>query len=163
MSMCFYCGESKSPTDFYKDPKKHTRCKECWRAYTRINNRKHYLKKKEKHNTRTKKWYQENKHKWKEYHANRIKNSDYKKKERARQQARRAVKKGIIKKENCSSCNSPISELHHENYSKPLEVIWLCRPCHGRKHVEQKPNRHQPYKPCPMCNGSGKILNKYSD
>ena len=23
---------------------------------------------------------------------------------------------------------------HHENYGKPLEVIWLCMSCHGRLH-----------------------------
>jgi len=27
---------------------------------------------------------------------------------------------------------------HHENYDKPLEVWWLCDPCHKERHVEIK-------------------------
>ncbi len=47
-----------------------------------------------------------------------------------------ALKKGKISKpENCSVCNSKPSriEAHHTDYSRPLEVIWLCTRCH-RKH-----------------------------
>lgn len=53
----------------------------------------------------------------------------------ARRKANRAVKKGILinpgKCENCPS-TGPLQK-HHDDYSKPLEVRWLCVPCHGAK------------------------------
>ncbi len=42
-----------------------------------------------------------------------------------------ARKKGVLKKEPCSVCGNPNSEAHHSNYSRPLEVTWLCRKHHG--------------------------------
>jgi hypothetical protein len=54
--------------------------------------------------------------------------------------ARRAVDTAIqsgrlIRPETCSACGShaPI-EAHHPDYSKPLEVVWLCNPCHVEVH-----------------------------
>lgn len=42
------------------------------------------------------------------------------------------LKKGHIKKpDKCEKCNEEKKlEGHHMDYSKPLEVIWVCRPCH---------------------------------
>lgn len=37
-----------------------------------------------------------------------------------------AVRSGKIKKEPCIKCGDPNSQGHHEDYSKPYEVIWLC-------------------------------------
>jgi len=43
------------------------------------------------------------------------------------------IRKGKIKKgTHCSECYSTkYVEAHHEDYSKPLEVVWLCKSCHG--------------------------------
>jgi hypothetical protein len=48
-----------------------------------------------------------------------------------------AVRSGkIIKPEECSECHQILRRIdaHHEDYSKPLEVVWLCHKCHMRLH-----------------------------
>lgn len=45
-----------------------------------------------------------------------------------------AVKKGIIKRKPCIICKNPKALAHHPNYSKPLEVIWLCPVHHKEIH-----------------------------
>jgi len=51
-----------------------------------------------------------------------------------------AIKGNILKRpENCSICFKECkAEAHHEDYLKPLEVIWVCRSCHGKKHRKIK-------------------------
>ncbi len=34
----------------------------------------------------------------------------------------------------CIECGSPQSDAHHDDYSKPLDVIWLCRAHHMARH-----------------------------
>lgn len=59
------------------------------------------------------------------------------KKIRARKILQTAVKVGhMIRPSNCEKC-SKLSEriqAHHNDYDKPLEVIWLCKICHSHKH-----------------------------
>lgn len=55
----------------------------------------------------------------------------------ARVKASRAAKKGILTKTPCA-CGSTATEGHHEDYSKPLEVVWMCRQCHCALHAERK-------------------------
>jgi hypothetical protein len=45
-----------------------------------------------------------------------------------------ALKRGKIKKQNCVKCGCPDSQMHHSDYSRPLDVTWLCRPCHLAEH-----------------------------
>lgn len=47
----------------------------------------------------------------------------------------------ILKPEKCSMCGKETKELefHHSDYAKPLEGIWVCKPCHGvadKKRIE---------------------------
>lgn len=54
---------------------------------------------------------------------------------RARLKARRMYKKLGIKVDICSNCNKKkICIKHHHDYSKPLEVIFLCNSCHSLLH-----------------------------
>lgn len=56
---------------------------------------------------------------------------------RARELVQRAVKSGaLIRPERCSRCNREGKITgHHPDYSKPLDVIWLCHPCHAQEHM----------------------------
>jgi hypothetical protein len=33
-------------------------------------------------------------------------------------------------------CGEPKVHAHHEDYSRPLDVTWLCQKCHVQRHVE---------------------------
>lgn len=58
----------------------------------------------------------------------------YPEKYQARQKVRIAVRGGHLKKLNCEKCGENKTEAHHEDYSKPLDVIWLCKKCHTKLH-----------------------------
>lgn len=47
---------------------------------------------------------------------------------------REAVKYGRIKKEPCVICGDETAQGHHKDYSKPLDVVWLCSEHHGAVH-----------------------------
>jgi len=47
-----------------------------------------------------------------------------------------AIKKGVLIKMPCIRCGEQKSLAHHEDYDKPLEVMWLCQPCHKQRHKE---------------------------
>lgn len=87
----------------------------------------------------TKKWRSENPERWLEIQRKWQKeNSD---KLRCHQKLRYAVQNGYVLKSTicqfCGATDTPI-EGHHQDYSKPLEVMWLCDPCHKRLHVQQR-------------------------
>jgi ribosomal protein S27AE len=49
-----------------------------------------------------------------------------------------AIKKGKLVRLPCVRCGNQKSVAHHEDYDKPLEVMWLCQPCHKQRHKELK-------------------------
>jgi hypothetical protein len=51
------------------------------------------------------------------------------------------VKRGKIIKAPCEICGSERSEAHHIDYTKPLEVHWLCRDHHLELHQAMKSNQ----------------------
>lgn len=49
--------------------------------------------------------------------------------------ANRAIRSGLIeRKKSCEECGAKNVRLekHHEDYSKPLEFLFLCCKCHGK-------------------------------
>lgn len=55
---------------------------------------------------------------------------------RARHKLRYAVRKGRLVRQPCERCGATPTHAHHHDYSKPLDVRWLCRRCHRMEHPE---------------------------
>lgn len=75
----------------------------------------------------------------------------------ARRKVNFHVRKGWLKKPDaCERCGA-IAKLDgsHDDYDKPLEVEWLCRPCHGAKDRKYNPIDPPAYK---LASGDGVIL-----
>ena len=48
-----------------------------------------------------------------------------------------AIRSGRLKKEACEVCNITGNvEAHHPDYSKPLDVKWLCVRHHNDEHIK---------------------------
>lgn len=59
-------------------------------------------------------------------------------KKRAHQAVDRALRRGdLVKPDACEECGG-VNRLHghHDDYSRQLEVRWLCVPCHWAVHME---------------------------
>lgn len=71
---------------------------------------------------------------------------DPKKDKAASHKVEKALRSGrLIRSANCERCGEPDKPAkngrsglagHHEDYSKPLEVVWLCQRCHVERHKE---------------------------
>lgn len=60
---------------------------------------------------------------------------EQRRKDRARSYANTYLRRGKLQRQPCAKCGSQESQMHHEDYSKPLEVKWLCRHCHLLGHM----------------------------
>lgn len=110
MNICTVCGQKKPESEFHKEPRipkgRAAACRLCIKEKSRG-----------KH------------HSGGSYARDPIK-------ERARGRVRDAIRHGkITKPGTCQLCNKEtpahLLDGHHHDYSKPLEVKWLCRSCHG--------------------------------
>jgi hypothetical protein len=150
---CFKCGIEKPLEEFYKHKQMGdghlNKCKECTKsdvknhrnddryrekvlAYDRERGRS--TERKEINAARSRKMrgsesYIESQKRW---------NSTNIEKKRAHLKVRRAVQAGKIIKHACAVCGNPKSEGHHEDYSKPLDVVWLCKQHHAEVHRKYK-------------------------
>jgi len=71
------------------------------------------------------------------YDSNKLQRERCPEKHKAHQAVKRALRNGTLVKSPCS-CGVEEVVAHHEDYSKPLEVIWICRKCHTKLHVKRK-------------------------
>lgn len=60
-----------------------------------------------------------------------------------------AKRNGTLRPQPCEGCATTVRvHAHHEDYSKPLVVRWLCHACHMRTHCPNpKPTRVGHYGP----------------
>lgn len=67
----------------------------------------------------------------------------YPERRRAYARVRHALDAGRLQKPNrCESCGAEaLLSGHHEDYSRPLDVRWLCRRCHHRADKEKSDGR----------------------
>lgn len=141
MKNCFKCGKAKPPSEFYRHPRMADgylgKCKVCTRADSEARRKKKeqepgwMAKEAARHRAKTlanppqvtaekRLEYQ------KRYRAK------YPEKTRARQQAKRALAAGKIMRIPCH-CGQP-GEMHHPDYTRPLDVVWLCDEHHKLSH-----------------------------
>jgi hypothetical protein len=45
------------------------------------------------------------------------------------------LKRGEIERGLCLLCGGEKVEAHHNDYTKPLDIIWLCSECHQWLHA----------------------------
>lgn len=58
----------------------------------------------------------------------------YPEKRRAHSAVSNAIRDGRMKREPCEVCGDKKSHAHHDDYSKPLDVRWLCQKHHTEHH-----------------------------
>lgn len=119
---CSVCKNEKQTNEFYLSDL--YRCKECNRETQRLRRKSGLV-------TIDKKKRTESVRNWrKKYPERRI----------ARYKLTSRLNRNLIDKpNNCSVCNENKKlEAHHEDYSKPYDVIWCCRTCHGKLDVKRR-------------------------
>jgi hypothetical protein len=53
---------------------------------------------------------------------------------RAKHAVKNAIRTGVLTRGACVVCGDPNSQGHHADYSKPIDVVWLCRKHHDEEH-----------------------------
>lgn len=149
---CKLCGLSAPQVEFYKGV--NSRCKECHKEQVRLNRAENaeqyrlYEKmrfKRDPHRSEANKAYAKT-DKGKASHAAAVakRNRNNPVKRAANIILGNAVRDGkVIKLAECSRClKTPLRRNlhgHHHDYSKPLDVEWICVECHGLEHHGEAP------------------------
>ena len=55
-------------------------------------------------------------------------------KNRARILCKTAIESGKLVRQPCEKCGEARTDAHHDDYTMPLNVRWLCKKCHGIEH-----------------------------
>ena len=135
MKTCFKCNIQKPLTEFYKHNAADgflNKCRSCTKKDSTENRNKNIEKVREYDRERGK-----NPHrKQARVEINRAWRNEDKRRVKCHSAVSQAIKSGELVRSPCIRCNDVNSLAHHEDYDKPLEVIWLCQPCHKQRHKE---------------------------
>lgn len=122
---CFKCGAEKPLTEFYVHPQmgdgRLNKCKACTRKDVREN-------------------YSANADYYRAYDRERGYRPSDPLHAVARRKVRDAIAAGTLTRLPCEvggDCHGRI-EAHHDDYSKPLDVRWLCKKHHAEVHTQQE-------------------------
>ena len=135
---CHACGQTLSVSNFYNNKSRydglHSECKECHKAWRKSHYRNHTAETMASND------------RWRALHPATVRAYKCKTAKRKRdrlselgiygiyQKVARAIKAGILEPEPCKICGAIDVQAHHEDYSKPLDVIWFCRKHHAEHH-----------------------------
>ena len=158
--VCIACLISKPIEDFYKHPRMADghlgKCKECqksavlknrskksdhYREYDRVRMRRKRAEDQEYLEATRK--YDRERAKRPERIANAIEQTRKWRAEDSRRSkchvaVAKALRNGSLVPKDCAVCGSEKSVAHHEDYDKPLDVIWLCQAHHKQLHAKRK-------------------------
>jgi hypothetical protein len=131
---CFKCLAVKPLTEFYKHKQMAdghvNKCKECNKTDVAEHRSKNIEKIREYDRGRSRLLHRLELKK----EINKRWLSEHKDRSNAQQKLRRAVKNGTVKKQLCWACGEK-AEAHHPDYSRPLDVVWLCVVHHRQTHA----------------------------
>ncbi len=48
-----------------------------------------------------------------------------------------ALRRGLVNRQPCVVCGHPKTDGHHPDYSRPADVVWLCRRHHKAAHKRE--------------------------
>lgn len=150
MKTCFKCGASKPLTEFYKHSRMKdgflNKCKECAKRDTKENRTLHadYYRQYDRDRFQTDpkvrerhRRYQKTENGKKSIRETRLRWLERNLEKRAAHiiLGNRIRKGEVVKPDACSCCGKGgIIHGHHSDYSRPLDVEWLCPACHVGKH-----------------------------
>lgn len=135
MKTCFKCGVAQSLTEFYACPRmadgRLNKCKECTKRDVQANYAKTRAEKSAYEQERS----QRPERKSAALGYQRTRRSKHPEKCKARQAVSNAVRDKRLAKQPCEVCGTTVDvEAHHHDYSKPLDVQWLCFKHHRADH-----------------------------
>ncbi len=134
---CRICQQNRPPSDFYDQPGsrdgKRNECRFCFSDAVCRRQRENG----DRYKAYQRQWRKENQEMVRVYEHSHAQSPE----RRARNSAKAAAKWGTIARpQECPRCGSQGKEIHahHEDYSRPLDVRWLCEGCHFQLHREQR-------------------------